>query len=194
VSFALSALGHCPAVGSPVPASWRSSGGVQTTGLVPVQVPLWQVSVCVQASPSLHAVPLLAFGLEHWPVAVLQVPATWHWSEAVQTTGLPPVQSPLWQVSVCVQALPSLHAVPLLVAGFEHLPVAGLQVPAVWHWSEAVQTTGLPPVHTPLSQVSVWVQASPSLQAVPSAFAGFEHVPVAGSQLPAVWHWSEAGQ
>src|SRR5205814_8827100 len=124
VSFALSALGHCPAVGSPVPASWRSSGGVQTTGLVPVQVPLWQVSVCVQALPSLHAVPLLAFGLEHWPVAVLQVPAVWHWSSAVQTTGLAPVQAPLWQVPVGVQASPSLHAVPFPPVGLEHGPVA----------------------------------------------------------------------
>src|SRR5439155_1035015 len=177
-----------------VPATWHWSEAVQTTGLLPAQSPLWQVSVCVQALPSLHAVPLLAVGLEHWPVAVLQVPATWHWSEAVQTTGLLPVQSPLWQVSVCVQALPSLHAVPSIVAGFEHAPVAGLQVPATWHWSEAVQTTGLLPVHTPLSQVSVWVQRSPSLQAVPLALGGFEHVPVAGSQLPAVWHWSEAGQ
>src|SRR5947199_10152356 len=82
-------------------------------GFEPVQVPPWQVSVCVQALPSLHAVPLLAFGLGHWPVAALQVPATWHWSEAVQTTGFEPVQVPLWQVSVCVQALPSLQAVPL---------------------------------------------------------------------------------
>src|SRR5437667_262470 len=168
-----------------VPAAWHWSRALQTTGLEPVQVPLWQVSVCVQALPSLHAVPLLAFGLEHWPVAVLQVPATWHWSEAVQTTGLLPVQSPLWQVSVCVQALPSLHAVPSILAGSEHAPVAGLQVPAVWHWSEAVQTTGLAPVHTPLWQVSVWVQPSPSLQAVPSVVGGFEHGPVAGSQVPA---------
>jgi hypothetical protein len=36
--------------------------------------------------------------------------------------------------------------------------------------------------------VSVCVQALPSLQAEPSAFAGFEQVPVAGSQTPATWH------
>src|SRR5437762_8636992 len=78
----------------------------------PVQVPFWQVSVCVQALPSLHAVPLPAFGLEHRPVAVSQVPATWHWSSALQTTGLEPVQVPFWQVSVWVQASPSLQAAP----------------------------------------------------------------------------------
>src|SRR5438094_8049152 len=95
----------------PISASWHWSEAVQTTGFEPVQVPLWQVSVCVQALPSLHAVPLLAFGLEHWPVAVLQVPATWHWSEAVQTTGLVPVQVPLDRERVGVEACPALGAV-----------------------------------------------------------------------------------
>ena len=54
----------------------------------------------------------------HNPVALSQVPAVWHRSEAVHTTGLPPVHAPVWQVSVWVQALPSLHAVPLAFAGF----------------------------------------------------------------------------
>src|SRR5437870_6020965 len=151
-------------------------------GFEPVQVPLWQVSVRVQALPSLHAVPLLAFGLEHWPVAVLQVPATWHWSEAVQTTGLLPVQVPLWQVSVGVQALPSLQAVPLLAFGLEHWPVPVSQVPATWHWSSALQTTGLAPVQVPLWQLSVCVQALPSLHAVPLLAFGLGHRPVAVSQ------------
>ncbi len=131
------------------------------------QEPFWHVSPLVQASPSLQAAPFVLAGVEQVPVAGSQVPATWHWSEAVQTTGLLPVQTPLWQVSVCVQALPSLHAVPLLAFGLEHWPVAVLQVPATWHWSEAVL---------------------PSLHAVPSILAGSEHAPVAGLQVPAVWH------
>ena len=45
-------------------------------------------------------------------------------------TGFEPVQTPLWQVSVCVQGLPSLHAVPFPAFGFEQLPFAGLHVPA----------------------------------------------------------------
>src|SRR5206468_11925351 len=110
---------------------------------------------------------------------------------AVHTPALRSSDLPLSQVSVCVQALPSLQAVPSPLAGSEHAPVAGLQVPALWHWSEAVQTTGLLPVHTPLSQVSVWVQASPSLQAVPSALGGSEQLPVLGSeQLAAAQWWS----
>src|SRR5439155_4177291 len=102
----------------------------------------------------------------------------WHWSEAVQTTGLPPAQIPLWQVSVCVHALPSLQAVPLAFAGFEHVPAAGSQVPATWHWSEAEQTTGLEPVQVPFWQVSVCVQALPSLQGVLSGWGVLEHPPV----------------
>src|SRR5437867_5472961 len=120
----------------------------------------------------------------------MHVPDTWRWSAAVQTTGWLPVHVPLSHVSVCVHAFPSLHAVPSGLAGFEHVPLAGSHVPAAWHWSAAVQTTGWLPVHVPLSHVSVCVHAFPSLHAVPSGLAGFEHVPVAGLLAPAAWHWS----
>src|SRR3989442_1218854 len=83
------------------------------------------------------------------------VPAVWHWSLAVQVTGLAPVQTPERQVSVWVHALPSFQAVPPEASRFEHTPVEGLHVPAKWHWSLAVQVTGLAPVQTPERQVSV---------------------------------------
>src|SRR5438034_610820 len=153
----------------------------------PPHAPPEHVSGLVQASPSSQGVSLALAGVEHWPVAVLQVPATWHWSSALQVTGLEPVQVPFWHVSVCVQASPSSQAVPLVFAGVEHAPVPVLQVPASWHWSSAVQTIGLAPVQVPFWQVSVCVQALASLQAAPSAFAGSEQVPVAGSQVPS-WH------
>src|SRR5206468_2387339 len=140
------------------------------------QNPAWQVSVCVQASPSLQPLPFAFSGFEQVPLAGLHVPATWHWSAAVQMTGFAPVQVPAWQVSVCVQALPSLQVLPFALFGFEHVPVAGLHVPASWHWSPAEQTTGLAPVQTPAWQVSVCVQALPSLQVLPFALFGFEHV------------------
>ena len=98
------------------------------------------------------------------------------------------MQVPDWQLSLCVQASLSLQAVPSDAFGFEHVPVAGLHVPATWHWSLALQTTGFDPVHVPDSQVSLCVQAFPSLQEVPSAAFGLEHVPVAGLQVPATWH------
>ena len=43
------------------------------------------------------------------------------------------MQLPVWQVSVCVQALPSLQAEPLALAGFEQTPVVVSHVPATWH-------------------------------------------------------------
>jgi hypothetical protein len=42
--------------------------------------------------------------------------------------------------------------------------------------------------------MSVWVQAFPSLQAVPSALFGLLHNPALGSQVPTLWHWSLAVQ
>jgi hypothetical protein len=48
-----------------------------------------------------------------------------------------------------------------------------------------VQTTGLPPVHVPAWQASVWVQALPSSQLVPFV-TGVWTQPVSGLQLSAV--------
>jgi hypothetical protein len=43
------------------------------------------------------------------------------------------VQAPAWQVSLCVQALPSEQELPLAFAGLEHAPVVVSHVPALWH-------------------------------------------------------------
>ena len=102
-----------PVLGLHVPAAWHWSEAVHVTGLAPVHVPLAHVSVCVHAFPSLQVVPSARLGFEHCPVDVLHVPTPWHWSEAVHVMGFEPVQTPLWHVSVCVQAFPSLHDVPL---------------------------------------------------------------------------------
>jgi hypothetical protein len=101
---------------------------------------------------------------------------------------LAPVHVPAWQVSVCVQPLPSEHALPLAFAGLEHAPVVVSHVPALWHWSDAEQVTGLAPVQVPDWHVSVCVQALPSEQELPLAFAGLEHAPVVVSHVPALWH------
>jgi len=115
----------------------------------PTHVPPLHVSFVVHALPSSHPVPFALFGFVQTPVPVSQVPTSWHWSSAVQTTGFDPVHTPDWQVSVCVQAFESLHAVPFVLLGFEQTPVLVLQTPTSWHWSRAVQTTGFEPVHTP---------------------------------------------
>src|SRR5689334_12788860 len=68
--------------------------------------------------------------------------------------------------------------------GADQAPVPELHAPATWQLSRARQTTGLAPVHVPLWQVSTCVHPFPSLQAVPSAWFGFEQ-PVAGVHVPA---------
>ena len=99
----------------------------------------------------MHAVPF-AFGVaaEHMPVPGLQVPGLLHWSPLVQITGFEPTHDPAWQVSVCVQALLSLHAVPSAFGvAAEHKPVSGMHVPGSLHWSPFVQITGPEPTHEP---------------------------------------------
>ena len=177
VSPVLPSVGGAPSVRPPpffAPPSFAPPSGVCPPSTpAGVQVPPWHV-------PPEHGVPSGAVGFEQVPVPELHVPARWHGSEAVQVTGLLPVQAPPWQVSVCVHALPSLHAVPSVTVGLEQLPELGSHVPAAWHWSDAVQLTGLLPVQAPPWQVSVCVHALPSLHAVPSAAVGLEQVPVDG--------------
>ena len=186
---------HAPVVGLHVPARWQeSAAGGQTTGVPATQDPLWQTSPLVQELLSLQATPFGAAGFEQVPSVGLQAPAWWHWSEAAQTLGEPPVQAPAWQVSTVVQALPSLQVVPFAAVGFEHAPVLLLQVPGVWQTSGALQRTGVPMVQMPPTQMSLWVHALLSLQVTPSGEFGFEQTPVAGAQTPATWHWSKAAQ
>ena len=171
-----------------MPASWHWSDAPHTTGLPPVHAPAWQVSVCVHLSPSSHVEPFNLFGFEHCPVAGLHVPASWHWSDAPHTTGLVPVHTPAWQVSVCVHLSPSLHAEPFNLFGFEHWPVAGLHTPTSWQASDATQVTPTQrssPPHSPPAHTSFTVAGLPSSHDTPSAFFGFEHAPVCGSHVPA---------
>ena len=105
----------------------------------------------------------------------------------MQVTGLPPVHTPAWHVSVWVHALPSLHVVASGLFGLLHLPLAESHVPATWHWSLAAQTTGLAPTQLPDLQVSSCVHALPSSQRVASVTGAYAHAPVCGLH-DAVWH------
>src|SRR5438477_328155 len=194
VPFVAVGLEQLPVAGLHVPATWHWSRAVQVPGLLPTQLPLWQLSVCVQALASLQGVPFVAVGLEQLPVAGLHVPAAWHWSRAVQVTGLLPTQLPLWQVSVCVQALPSVQGVRSVERGVGQVPVAGWHVRAAWHWARAAQVTGLLPTQLSLWQVSVCVLALSSVHGGLFVAVGLEQLPVAGSHVPATWHWSTAAQ
>src|SRR5204863_272653 len=191
VPLGLAGLLQAPDAGLQTPAGWHWAAAVHTTGLAPTQAPAAQVSVRVQALPSSHGAPSSLAGLLQPPDAGLQAPVVWHWSAAVHTTGFSPTQAPAAQVSVRVQVLPSSHGAPSSLAGLLQPPDAGLQTPAVWHWSAAVHTTGFAPTQAPAAQVSVRVQALPSSQGVPSSCGGSEQVPVAELHVPAAWHWSE---
>ena len=114
VPFALAGFEQVPVEVSHVPASWHWSLAVHVTGLLPTQVPAWQLSDCVHAFPSLHVVPLGAVAFEHAPVPVSHV-ATWQLSLGVQVTGFVPTHAPAWQESVCVHAFPSLQDAELFV-------------------------------------------------------------------------------
>src|SRR2546428_204094 len=153
-----------------------------------MQVPAWQESDWVQASPSVQVLPFGLSGLEQVPLAVSQVPATWHWSRAAQTTGFAPTQAPPWQVSVGVQAFPSVQVLPFGLSGLEQVPLAGSQVPVAWHWSSAAQATGFALLQTAPGPAEVCVLALPSVLVVPFGLSGLEQVPVAGSQVPTSWH------
>src|SRR2546429_295405 len=138
--------------------------------------------------PSSHGAPLALGGLLHAPVVGLQVPAVWHWFEAVHTTGFVPTQAPAWQVSLCVHALPSLQGAPSDLTGLLQVPVAGLQVPAAWHWSEGVHTSGSAPTQTPPWQVAV------SWQAMPSTGKPARQIPVRPSQVSVPLHGLPSSQ
>src|SRR5436190_291761 len=98
------------------------------------------------------------------------------------------MQAPAWQESLWVQASPSVQAVPFGLSGLEQVPLAGSQTPATWHWSSAVQTTGFAPTQPPAWQESLWVQASPSVQAVPFGLSGLEQTPLALPHALPTWH------
>jgi hypothetical protein len=86
-------------------------------GAVPaVQAPVWQVSAPLQALPSVHEVPLAT--LTFWqPVAGTQESVV-QALPSLQLGAALAVQVPLWQVSTPLQALLSLHVVPLATMVF----------------------------------------------------------------------------
>jgi hypothetical protein len=149
---------HTPAAKQGIP------GAGQTMGLLPAHAPDTHVSVWVQPLPSLHIVPSGFAGNTQTPVCGLHVPAVWHAPGAAHTTGLAPTQTPLWQTSLCVHALPSLHTVPLSRV---HVPSADAPA-ATEHASHApalhAEAQHTPSTQKPLAQSS----AEPHGAAIPS--------------------------
>jgi hypothetical protein len=101
----------------------------------------------VHTSPVVHALPSLQefelFACTH-PAAELQVSVVQGFPSS-QLRGVPAVHAPATQCSPVVQALPSLHDVPFVFAGFEQVPVAGSHEPTSWQESLGEHVTWLPP-------------------------------------------------
>jgi hypothetical protein len=118
---------------------------LQEIGVPAVQLPAWQVSAPLHRLPSRQGVPFGA-GAVVQPVAGEQ-PSVVHGFESLQTSGVPAVQVPFWQVSGPLHRLPSVHDTPL-ATGAAVQPVAGLQVSVV-HTLLSLHTMAVPAAHTP---------------------------------------------
>ena len=129
----------------------------QSGGGPPTQAPSTQVSLVVQALPSLHETVLFVCAQ---PLAGLQVSVVQPLPSS-QFGAAPPTHTPPEHVSFVVQALPSLHTATLFTC---------VQPTAEAHASSvqplpSLQSGGAPPTHCPPAQVSLVVQAFPSLHA-----------------------------
>src|SRR5206468_585165 len=102
---------------------------LQAAVVTPVHCPPEQVSGKVQALASSQGRVLFMCAQ---PLAGLQLSVVQTLLSS-QLGGGPPTQAPLEQVSLVVQALLSLQAVPLGWFGFEHMPVAVGRASGVEH-------------------------------------------------------------
>src|SRR5205807_2291393 len=157
------------------PSSVQGFPSSQLGGAPPTQFPPLQASLVVHALPSLQGAVLLVWTQ---PVAGSQ-PSSVQRLPSLQLGAGPPVQRPPLQVSLVVQALPSLHGGVLLVCA---QPVVGLQLSSVQRLPSSQFGAG-PPMHCPPLQASLVVQALPSLQGDVLLVCA---QPVAGLQLSSV--------
>jgi hypothetical protein len=65
VPSAATGFEQVPVVELHVPTVWHASLAVHVTGLEPVHAPLWHAYAWLHLSVPVHAVPLVAAGLEH---------------------------------------------------------------------------------------------------------------------------------
>ena len=110
-----------------------------------VQVPPWQVSLPLQTLPSAQVVPFTT-GVFTQPETGLQVSVV-HTFESLQLSGVPAVQTPLWQRSLPLQTFPSPQEVPFSTDVFTQ-PASGSQLSVV-QTLESLQLRGVPAVQTP---------------------------------------------
>jgi hypothetical protein len=99
---------------------------LQTSAVPAVHTPAWQVSAPLQTVESGHAVPFATLVVVQ-PDAELQLSVV-HTLPSLQTSGVPAVQVPFWQVSAPLQTLVSAHAAPFGRTALVHTPDAQVSV------------------------------------------------------------------
>jgi hypothetical protein len=144
---------------------------------VPVVVPQFWAPFVQQMLPGQQV--WVAASQRVVPQSIWQTPPTQDCPTG-QTTGLPPVQTPAWQVSVWVQALPSSQGVPSGLGRARQPPVAGSLSPS-WQASPALaQSFGSPTVQgSPSSHEASAVMAVPQ---IPPDQVAARHRPCGGGQ------------
>ena len=120
---------------------------LQLTGVPAAQVPAWQVSLPLQRLPSGQGVPSASATCEQVPPGAMQESVV-HGLASSQLGGVPAVQSPFWQVSAPLQALPSEQEVPFVTGVWVQPPVWVSQASAVQGLPSS-QLTGVPEVQVP---------------------------------------------
>jgi hypothetical protein len=151
----------------------------QTSAAPAVHTPAWQVSGPLQTFPSEHGTPFSTV-VATQPLAGLQLSVV-QGLPSLQTSGVPALHVPPWQVSAPLHGLPSLHAVPLATTALVHTPAAhvsvvhgllSLQSAATLHALQPAMGVCWQPL-TPLHVSAVHAFPSSQLSAVPTA-----HVPL----------------
>jgi hypothetical protein len=182
---------HWPFAGLQLLAAWQAIPTAHVRVGPIMHTPFWQLSVVHRLLSTLQAVPLVLLIRVHIPVAASQLPAIWQ-AVSGQGTAPAPTHMPAWapppQLSVGVQALPSLQLVPGSLFGTLHTPSAGSQAAGSWHWPPPPVHETAVPAQAPARQASAFVQRFMSLQVLPSALGGLVQRPVVRSQVPASWH------
>ena len=95
----------------------------------------------------------------------------------------PPLQTPLWQVSLMVQKRLSSQGAPSFF-DCDVQPVTGSHTPTEHSPSRNEQSMGLPLLQVPLEQTPHAVQGSPSSHCAPSLPGAAPQPLVTGSQTP----------
>src|SRR5436309_1013405 len=142
--------------GSLLANGYMIAHGGTVAGAPPVQAPPLQVSLVVQALPSLQGAVLLTWTQ---PVEGLQVSSVQTLPSLQEGAG-PPTHRPPLQASLVVQALPSLQGSVLSLRDAPAVSLLANAYMIAHSWTVAAA----PPVQPPPLQVSLVVQALPSVQ------------------------------